>query len=120
MYLENYTTRRSYNGQTLRDRIQFGVEVKSIKKADGVWAVSTLSVDDGARVVFKASKLVVASGLTSEPRMPALPGQEKFCGSIIHQEKFGSSSILNSPDIRNICILGGGKSSVDMVYEAVT
>ncbi|KAL8703559.1 MAG: hypothetical protein Q9201_003263 [Fulgogasparrea decipioides] len=118
-YLENYTTSHSYNGQTLRDRIKFGIEVKSIKKLDGAWALSTENVDTGTPCTFQATKLVVASGLTSEPFIPALPDKEKFNGPIIHQEKFGSSSVLKSPDVKNICVLGGGKSSADMIYEAV-
>jgi len=118
-YLENYSTVHIYNGQTLRDRIKFGVEVKSVKKMDGKWAVSTESVDTGTLHVLYASKLMVASGLTSEPYMPILPGKEKFDGPIIHQEAFGSSSILKSSDIKSICVLGGGKSSADMIYAAV-
>ena len=119
-YLENYSAVHSHNGQTLRDRIKFGIEVKSVKKDNGKWAVSTKSVDTGILHVFCASKLMVASGLTSEPYMPTLPGEEKFDGPIIHQEAFGSSSILKSPDIKTICVLGGGKSSADMIYAAVT
>ena len=119
-YLENYSTSHSFNDQTLRDRIKFGIEVKSVMKADGEWALSTESVDTATLCMFHASKLVVASGLTSEPFVPALPGKEKFNGPIIHQEKFGSSDILKSLDVKNVCVLGGGKSSADMVYEAVS
>jgi hypothetical protein len=32
---------------------------------------------------------------------------------------FGSSGVLSNPDLRNITVLGGGKSSADMVYSAV-
>ena len=119
-YLENYSTIHSHNGQTLRDRIKFGIEVNSVEKDDNTWAVSTKSVDTGALKVLYTSKLIVASGLTSEPHMPPLPGKEKFNGPIIHQEAFGSSSILKSPDIETVCVLGGGKSSADMIYAAVT
>ena len=119
-YLENYSTVHSHNGQTLRNRIKFGTEVKSVKKSNGKWAVSTESVDTSTSHVLYASKLMVASGLTSEPYMPPLPGKEKFDGPIIHQEAFGSSSILKSPDIKSLCVLGGGKSSADMIYAAVT
>jgi len=77
-------------------------------------------VDTSTLHVLYALKLIVASGLTSEPYMPTLPGKEKFDGPIIYQEAFGSSSILNSSDIKSICVLGGGKSSADMIYAAVT
>ena len=62
---------------------------------------------------------MVASGLTSKPNMPILPGKEKFGGPIIHQGAFGSSSILKPPDVKNICVLSRGKSSADMIYAAV-
>ena len=118
-YLEKYADIHSYNGQTLRDRIQFGVEVKALEKSDGRWIISTDNVDSGASRTFHATKLIVASGLTSEPNMPTLPGQDNFRGPIIHQDGFGSSSVLTSPEIKEICVLGGGKSSADMIYDAL-
>ena len=118
-YLENYTTSHSYEGQSIRERIQFGTEVRSMYRTDGKWVISTTNVDSQASGVIRSTKLVVASGLTSQPLMPALAGADKFKGPIIHQEKFGSSKILKSPKIQNICVTGGGKSSADMIYEAV-
>jgi hypothetical protein len=35
------------------------------------------------------------------------------------REGFGSSKVLSIPDVENITVLGGGKSSADMVYSAV-
>ena len=118
-YLENYTDVHSHAGQTLRDRIKFGIDVLSVDKLDGKWVISTKNIDDATLHTFHASKLMIASGMTSVPNMPVLPGQEKFGGPIIHQEAFGSSRILTSPDINNITVLGGAKSSADMVYAAV-
>jgi dimethylaniline monooxygenase (N-oxide forming) len=50
--------------------------------------------------------------------MPTLPNKQAFSGAIIHQENFGSLNIVYSPDIQDITVLGGGKSSGDMVYAA--
>ena len=36
-YLEDYVDRHIFAGQTLRDRIQFGVGVDKITKVDGKW-----------------------------------------------------------------------------------
>ncbi|MCJ1246719.1 monooxygenase [Trapelia coarctata] len=118
-YLENYVDQQNYAGRTLRDRIRFGIEVQSIRKIDGAWVVSTKEEASGNPQTFHCSKLMVASGLTSVPYMPVLPGREKFGGLIIHQEAFGSSNILSSPHIQKITVLGGGKSSADMIYAAV-
>ncbi|KAF7885626.1 uncharacterized protein EAF02_004135 [Botrytis sinoallii] len=118
-YLESYIDTHKYDGKSLRDRIQFSVEVRSVSKKDGYWTV--LASDRGneqQQHTFKTPKLIVASGLTSIPNMPSLPGKESFEGQILHHEDFGSSDLLTSPK-QNITILGAGKSSADMVYEAV-
>ena len=99
-YLEKYTNIHSHAGQTLHDRIKFGINVLSVNKLDGKWVISTKIVEDDTLHTFHASKLMVASGMTSVPNMPVLPGQENFGGPIIHQEAFGSSRILTSPDIK--------------------
>ena len=117
-YLENYVDLQKHAGKTLRDRIKFGFEVTTVRKLDGEWQVSGKEVS-GSRQAFQTSKLMIASGLTSVPKMPDLPGKERFAGPIIHQEAFGSSNILSSPDIQNITVLGGAKSSADMIYSAV-
>ncbi|RDL38615.1 uncharacterized protein BP5553_02955 [Venustampulla echinocandica] len=118
-YLESYVDHHSYGGQTLRDRIRFSTEVQSLVKPDGRWIVLTKDRVTGAELVFRTPKLMVASGLTSIANMPPLPGREDFRGQILHHEDFGSSNVLSTPKIQNIVVLGGGKSSADMVYEAV-
>ena len=118
-YLENYVDQQKHAGKTLRDRIIFGVKVQSVHKIDGKWLISTEEEASGTLQIFHTSKLMVASGLTSVPSMPVLPNKESFGGPIIHQEAFGSSDILSSPEIQNITVLGGGKSSADMIYAAV-
>ena len=118
-YLEDYTDSHSHDGQTLRSRIRFGTEVMSIDKPDDVWVIATRNVETGISSTFHGSNLMVASGLTSVPYMPRLPGRDNFQGPIIHSEAFGSSTILTSPNVSNISVLGGGKSSADMIYTAV-
>ena len=88
-------------------------------KLDGKWVILTENIDDDTLHTFYASKLMVASGMTPVLNMPVLPGQENFGYPIIHQEAFGSSGNLTSPDIKNITVLGGAKSSADIVYAAV-
>lgn len=118
-YLENYINIHSHNGRTLRNRIKFGIDVMSVDKRNGKWLISAKKIGADTLCTFSASKLVAASGMTSVPNMPVLPGKETFGGPIIHHEAFGSSKILASPDIKNITVLGGAKSSADMIYAAV-
>lgn len=118
-YLESYVDHQIHGGKSLRDRIHFSTEVQSIIKADGVWSVSTRQQVTGTTYTFQSSRVIIASGLTSIPNMPLLPGKDDFQGQILHHEDFGSSKILSSSDVQNITVLGGGKSSADMVYSAV-
>lgn len=118
-YLETYVDHHNYAGKSLRDRITLGIQVQSVIPADGGWIISAKERATEAERSFQTSKLMVASGLTSIPNMPSFPGQEAFHGQILHHDSFGSSNVLSSPDIQNITVLGGGKSSADMVYSAV-
>lgn len=65
--------------------------------------------------IFHALNLLVASGVTSEPNMPVLRGEEQICGLIIHQEAFDSLEVLDSPIIKSMTVLAGAQSSADMI-----
>ena len=112
-YVEKYVDHRRFADQSLRDRIRFGFKVSSIKKPGNVWIVT------GDTAVFRASKIIVACGLTSAPNMPELPGKDHFEAPVIHQESYGQSSVLSSAKFQNVSVLGGGKSAADMVYASV-
>ncbi|TAQ85770.1 hypothetical protein B7494_g5910 [Chlorociboria aeruginascens] len=118
-YLESYVDHHKYAGQTLRNRINFSTEVQSAEKENGKWILSAKHRINGTRYTFRALKLLVASGLTSIPNMPSFSGEADFGGPIVHHENFGSANVLSSPDIKKISVIGGGKSSADMVYSAV-
>jgi dimethylaniline monooxygenase (N-oxide forming) len=120
-YLESYVDHHKWVGKSLRERILLNTEVQSVSRASNGWAVNCQNREKGTKVNFQAAKLIIASGLTSIPNMPSLNQDpfEKFDGPIIHQESFGSSAVLESSKIKRITVLGGGKSSADMVYSAV-
>ena len=112
-YLENYLDHHRFAGQSLRDRVRFGFKVNTIKKPDKIWIIT------GDAATFHASKIIVASGLTSTPNMPELPGMDHFEAPVIHQESYGQSSVLSSAKFQNVTVIGGGKSAADMVYASV-
>ncbi|EED24571.1 dimethylaniline monooxygenase, putative [Talaromyces stipitatus ATCC 10500] len=118
-YLNDYVDSHSYSGWTLRDRVRLSTEVQSVQKIDGGWTVVSKERESPQQHTFQTAKLIVASGLTSIPNMPLLPGRDGFLGQVLHQDSFGSSNVLTSPEVKNITVLGGGKSSADMVYESV-
>ena len=114
-YLEEFVDNRIYDGRPLRERIVFNQKVTRVdfeahKKG---WIVKTDSQDE-----LRTRKLMICSGLTSVPNMPALPGQNDFKGLIMHHRDFGSSKILQDPVIRHVAILGGAKSAADAAYAA--
>ena len=117
-YLEKYIDQHRFGGLSLREKILFSFNVLTVSKFDNKWVVSGENEKKEAKI-FHASKLIVASGLTSIPIMPVLPGKENFERPIIHQQDFGHSSIISSTAIQNITVIGGAKSAADMVYASV-
>ncbi|KAL8689708.1 MAG: hypothetical protein Q9224_004582, partial [Gallowayella concinna] len=116
-YLESYIDQRVYAGKSIRERITYGFDVQRIMKEDGGWFIS--GRDATGEHHLKTSRLIIASGLTSVPNMPTLPNQEAFENPIIHQKDFGQSTVLSSPDLNNVTVLGGAKSAADLVYDCV-
>lgn len=73
----------------------------------------------GERAAVAASRLVLATGLTSEPFMPDLPGRERFKGSVFHAKDFKrrASELTGA---RSVVVIGGNKSAWDVCYSAAT
>ena len=71
-YLDDYIDRHLYAGQTMRQRISFNFHVQHVNKDNAEWTIS--GKDASGEVVLHSSKLIIASGLTSVPNMPFLPG----------------------------------------------
>lgn len=62
-----------------------------------------------------AGKIVVATGLTSEPHVPSFAGQEAFKGVVFHSKELKSrTSDLASAKI--VVVIGGNKSAWDVCY----
>lgn len=62
-----------------------------------------------------ASKLVLATGLTSEPFIPRLPGRETFNGPVFHAKDFKSRAQELS-GANTVVVIGGNKSAWDVCY----
>lgn len=86
---------------------------------DGKWVINIESNNQPQRQasVLVATKLVLATGLTSEPYLPTFPGQDNFGGPILHSKQLGfQADYLSSRN--NIVVLGGNKSAWDACYSA--
>jgi dimethylaniline monooxygenase (N-oxide forming) len=116
-YLEDYTKYQSHKGRTLHDRIQFNLDVQSIKKVNGKWHVRCISTKDESHITMMSSKLMMANGQSSLPNIPSFPGN--FRGKIVHSIDFGQSDVIENESIHHVAVIGAGKSAADMVYEAI-
>ena len=87
----------------LEDKTKFDYRVTSVR-SDGKdrWIVN-----DAANGRFDG--VVAAIGSCGEPKMPHIPGQDKFRGQIYH------SSELDGKDIsdKTVLIVGGGASAIE-------
>ena len=117
-YLEDYLDTHVYCGRSLRDRVVLNFPVSHIEKDSDIWIIHRKAKEGQPARCFKARKLMIATGMTSEPNMPILPEQEGYEGLILHQRDFGRSSVLSTPFINQVAIIGAGKSAADMVYAA--
>ncbi|KAG8527394.1 uncharacterized protein KY384_007546 [Bacidia gigantensis] len=120
-YLEDYIDRHVYADKPLRSRFRFQYRVDNVEKTDDGWSVHATYAHNEQRV-FQTSRLAVASGLTSIPNIPSfLSGKHDFQGPVLHHKGFAtfSKSSLKSSECENVAVIGGGKSSADMIWECL-
>ena len=77
-YLEDYIDSHVFDGKILRDRIIFNFSVASIEKKNDTWTVYRESNGESPSAKVKAKRLMIASGMTSQPNMPSLPKGAEF------------------------------------------
>jgi dimethylaniline monooxygenase (N-oxide forming) len=118
-YLENYLDDHIYAETPLRERVVTGFAVSEVDKVRGIWTVQGAPVADSVQQSFKTKRIIVATGMTSAPRMPMFVGQEQFGGPILHQKHYGQFLSEQSSDHRKVAVLGAGKSAADVVYGLV-
>ena len=98
--------------------IKFNSRVNSVKERDnGEWTVN-FSDKGGEHAMsqnISSKKLVVATGLTSEPYMPRFTGQDAFNAPVIHSKSLHErESLLH--DSKKVIVIGGTKSGWDCSY----
>lgn len=108
-YLRNYAERFRVFG-----RIRFKSKVETAeRRVGGGWVLTVLS--GGRRSQLLTERLILATGLTSEPFMPALNGSEKFVAPIFHSKDFlrHADSLKTA---KSVVVFGGTKSAWDAAY----
>ncbi|KAL3442342.1 hypothetical protein BJX65DRAFT_312922 [Aspergillus insuetus] len=88
---------------------------------DGSWRVSlwNIRVDEEDAIVeeIRAAKLVIATGLTSKPHIPKIPGSETFGGLILHSKQLKEQA-QQLAENNTVVVVGGNKSAWDVCYTA--
>ena len=114
----------------LLDRMSLNTQVLEVEKLrgdqDGSWRIISRTGGDGTapldrrapEIVIKAKKLIVATGVTQRPNLPAISGQKSFNAPVFHSASLGrdGARLIQDENIRKVAVLGGGKSAYDAVY----
>ncbi|KAH6634960.1 hypothetical protein B0J18DRAFT_462100 [Chaetomium sp. MPI-SDFR-AT-0129] len=103
----------------IRDKIRLQTVVSTAEHQDGpdggwVLTVKTGGEDGEEKQIF-ARKLVMATGLTSQPFLPHIEGQEGFGAPIYHSREFAQYT-NNLDTAKKVVVFGGTKSAFDVVY----
>jgi Flavin-binding monooxygenase-like len=95
----------------LDERTKFNAKVEKIYKDNtGRWVVN--SARNG-----HFDGVIAAVGSCGEPKMPALPGGDRFKGTIVHSSELTADQI--DAKGKHILVVGGGASAVEAVEFAV-
>ncbi|KAL8799658.1 MAG: hypothetical protein Q9182_005728 [Xanthomendoza sp. 2 TL-2023] len=129
---------RSYAEEfDIHKRIRFGAWVRTVeRKSSDAWLIHysqthARSVNGPGRVNDTAAghqsqkqiltkKLVISTGLTSEPFIPHIPGSDTFNAPLFHAkyllDNFGNTSSSSPPASSKPVIYGSAKSAYDAAY----
>ncbi|KAL7925255.1 FAD/NAD(P)-binding domain-containing protein [Trichoderma austrokoningii] len=112
-YLHEYA--RKFN---LLERCKFSCRVTNVRRAtpDGGWTLDMHTTSDDAQKISETltcDKLIVATGLFSNPNCPDLMTSE-FKGPVMHTKDIGQQyDALLGTNVESVAIYGGGKSAID-------
>jgi cation diffusion facilitator CzcD-associated flavoprotein CzcO len=100
-------------------RTRFETRVNSIEPtAEGGWILDTVSCDGGdtqRSLLLRAKKVIVATGLTSQPNFPVYPGADAFNAPHFHAKDFCRQG-ATLQTAKKAVVVGGAKSAFDVAY----
>lgn len=94
--------------------LQTKIETATLRD-DELWELSCISTSSQRTGKLIARRLVIATGLTSEPYMPTFEGQRDFEGLRIHCKELKARAEKLSK-CQNVVVIGGNKSAWDVCY----
>lgn len=96
------------------ERMQFDTKVISVEPVgDEGWILHATTGQ--ATKEIKTKKLILATGLTSKPFIPVLPGKESFEAPLFHTKEFKQNADTLKTT-QNAVVIGGAKSAWDVAY----
>ncbi|KAG9000142.1 hypothetical protein FRB93_012817 [Tulasnella sp. JGI-2019a] len=97
-------------------RIRFNTKVATIERIDDMfWQVTTESDS-----VINCNKVIIATGITSQPFIPFIPGFESLACPIFHTRDLSEKSSEVMKTAETVAVLGGNKSAWDTAYMFAT
>lgn len=88
--------------------VRTGIEVRHVARVHGRWVLATTAG------TFRATALVVATGIVTSPRLPALPGRDAFGGQVLHASAYHRPSDVAG---RRVLVVGVGNSGGEIASE---
>lgn len=95
-------------------RTRFNTKVESLEPtSDGGWQILAASGETESKIYTK--KVIVATGLTSQPNFPQYPGAETFNAPYFHAKDFCRQG-QTVKEAKRAVVVGGGKSAMDAAF----
>ncbi len=109
-YFERTTDRHG-----VRRRIRFETEVVTARwdEAEACWQVR-LRTPEGGEETLATNAIVSAVGQLNRPRVPDIPGRERFRGRAFHSAEWDASQDLTG---KRVAVVGTGASAFQLVPE---
>lgn len=101
----------------IADKVRSGHKVVTAEHqetVEGGWVLTVRDKNQEEKKVF-ARRLIIATGLTSEPWLPHFEGQESFGGKIFHGKHFQQNADTLET-AKTVTIFGATKFAWDAVY----
>jgi putative flavoprotein involved in K+ transport len=100
-YLERYADHHAIEPR-------FATSVDRVDRRDGGWRLAT------SRGPLDAEAVVVATGFTNVPWLPAWPGAETFTGELVHSSEYRNGEPYRGGDV---LVVGSGNSGAEIATE---
>jgi putative flavoprotein involved in K+ transport len=90
--------------------VRLGVGVTTVDRDGDAWIVATSAGD------MRATDVVVATGHSNLPHVPAWPGRDRFAGLLLHAAEYRSPGAYRG---RDVLVVGAGSSGAEIAHDLV-